>query len=952
MAKSKQLLKNEKLAVAEDFFELKKLGLSYVQKLSGEEWTDYNAHDPGVTILEQLCFGLTDIAFRTNFPIEDILATPPKGLINPRKNSFHSPSAVFSNHPVTLVDFRKLIIDSFEEIQNAWLIPLQEEYKAESLNGLYKLEIMPSLAFSKELEQNPGREEGFLKSLREYLEGIRNLGEYFEELVLLKPEPFVLSAEIEIKEELEPNKVMAEILFELEKYLYQTVAYSSFEELMVEGLSLKEIFSGPRLQGGFIKSKELKPRARGLLEENFQSIFSKIDGVKKTWNLELKLANGEDPQQVGEGKYFNLITKITNPDAIYHTLKIRINENPQLISQSMVDEYLLELWSKNFRQYQHDLYKDSFLDSKLKGRFRNLGNYTSISHHFPRIYGIGKEGLSSQDPEERKAKANQLKGYLLLMEQLMGNYLSQLSNFSDLIDPKSGVDGPTYFSQKINSVVGLSELLDTSGVPNEMTGTNESSNHFSGEKIKQKYDRKNRILDHFLGRFGEDLSEVPFKVARQVNLIFSEQRFQESLINAKASLLEKIDRFNYYRGIGQRFSGKKASETYGIEKLISLKAGISKIQESLLGEIDKHHPSSYDEQLSTSKTHLDKDKLTNTYRPLNPHEWERINEPSNSERLSFGKIPVKNLFANPLQSDSYMISQKKSLLRNWEILFQKTSTNWVRIWEGKKLDEGFRRIGATIQHIRMMNLDSEGLFLVDHILLKEMLKGSEYGFYLTNGKGEVTFTSNWNQALIGRTELLTEFFQAAISISNYHVDGIQVTLKSEQGKGLATAILVGSLPKNQLVENLWEETRRLVYLMNGDVELQGVLALKEVEKIRLTGTLSKEGRVQQNKLVLARRLPSKDIIGESFFNLRASLILPDWPARFQENHFRYFVETLAKNRIPAHLNLSVYWKNLDEIKEFQKRFFAWKEALIQKSEKLYSTSLSLYRLLHKWEEER
>jgi hypothetical protein len=30
-------------------------------------WSDYNVHDPGITLLELLCYGITDIAHRTTF---------------------------------------------------------------------------------------------------------------------------------------------------------------------------------------------------------------------------------------------------------------------------------------------------------------------------------------------------------------------------------------------------------------------------------------------------------------------------------------------------------------------------------------------------------------------------------------------------------------------------------------------------------------------------------------------------------------------------------------------------------------------------------------------------------------------------------------------------------------------------------------------------------------------
>ena len=41
-----------------DYEQLRREAIAHVQALSGNTWTDYNLHDPGVTILEQLCMPL------------------------------------------------------------------------------------------------------------------------------------------------------------------------------------------------------------------------------------------------------------------------------------------------------------------------------------------------------------------------------------------------------------------------------------------------------------------------------------------------------------------------------------------------------------------------------------------------------------------------------------------------------------------------------------------------------------------------------------------------------------------------------------------------------------------------------------------------------------------------------------------------------------------------------
>ena len=64
-----------------DYAFLRETGIKYIQKVAGDSWTDHNAHDPGITILEALCYAITELGYRANHPIEDLLANDGKPLI-------------------------------------------------------------------------------------------------------------------------------------------------------------------------------------------------------------------------------------------------------------------------------------------------------------------------------------------------------------------------------------------------------------------------------------------------------------------------------------------------------------------------------------------------------------------------------------------------------------------------------------------------------------------------------------------------------------------------------------------------------------------------------------------------------------------------------------------------------------------------------------------------------
>ena len=57
-----------------DFEFLRSEGIAAIEAMASTTWTDYNHHDPGITILEQLCYALTDYSYRADYPLPDLLS--------------------------------------------------------------------------------------------------------------------------------------------------------------------------------------------------------------------------------------------------------------------------------------------------------------------------------------------------------------------------------------------------------------------------------------------------------------------------------------------------------------------------------------------------------------------------------------------------------------------------------------------------------------------------------------------------------------------------------------------------------------------------------------------------------------------------------------------------------------------------------------------------------------
>src|SRR5207253_1994323 len=112
---------NAALPPDQNFRLLKQQGLDYVQQHCDNEWTNLNPSDPGITILDQVCYALTELGYCNSFPIEDILASH-DGAIEMR-NRFYKPGEILTTAPVTINDYRRYLIDGVDGVTNAVILP-------------------------------------------------------------------------------------------------------------------------------------------------------------------------------------------------------------------------------------------------------------------------------------------------------------------------------------------------------------------------------------------------------------------------------------------------------------------------------------------------------------------------------------------------------------------------------------------------------------------------------------------------------------------------------------------------------------------------------------------------------------------------------------------------------------------------------------------------------------
>lgn len=163
---SKVIPKTRPTAISADFDRLRAEGIRHLEHLATELWTDYNAHDPGITLLELLCYAITDLGYRTNMlPLPDLLAREQVG-----SKVWCEAADVLPTSPVTAMDYRKLLID-LPGVKNSWLYKASAESPLAS-KGLFFPRLMEWNEELKIYQFSAEKLRVFVNSYRDEITGL------------------------------------------------------------------------------------------------------------------------------------------------------------------------------------------------------------------------------------------------------------------------------------------------------------------------------------------------------------------------------------------------------------------------------------------------------------------------------------------------------------------------------------------------------------------------------------------------------------------------------------------------------------------------------------------------------------------------------------------------------------------------------------------------------------
>ncbi|MDC9591112.1 hypothetical protein PSI23_17920 [Xenorhabdus sp. XENO-10] len=444
-----------------------------VEQQAGKLWSDTAEHDPGITFLEGLSYGVSDLAYRHTLPLTDLLTPAPheqeqQDGIFPAEFGPHN---TLTCGPITTDDYRKALLDLhssdwagtkseseqdkgdflFRNVQlvrepetqryTYWYDATKREYsfveskeaKKFTLRGNYWLYLEPTRRTQKNLTTAD-------QQLKDFLTKNRNIGESVSQIIWSEPVDFPLLLDIELDDDVKVQDVpgiFAAVYTTAEQYLMPEALRFSTVELQDAGMRNDEIFDGPQLEHGWIPELPTVRDYTKRIPLNLSRLVNKLLEIKGIQNVNrLQLDDNFDKTliernkkdawswSIKEGYYPRLWGKYPLHQLAQHDGPLRVVAKGGI--SVTVDE----------NQIRGSLPNPPLIQNKpvvlAYGRHRDVGRYSPVSDTLPACYEL-QHDLSALSDSKHAQRLSSLHQFLLPFEQLLACGCQQIAMLPQLL---------------------------------------------------------------------------------------------------------------------------------------------------------------------------------------------------------------------------------------------------------------------------------------------------------------------------------------------------------------------------------------------------------------------------------------------------------------------------------------------------------------------------------------
>lgn len=703
-----------------DFDALRRAGIAVLQDLCGTIWTDFNTHDPGVTILEQLCYGLTELAYRSGFAAEDYLAEA-DGSIDLARHALCPPEEIFPSEAVTENDFCRVLYDQIPELEDVWMENASNagaEQNGNATGGLVTLflKLGDIVAGDGSSAEQTALEERVKQQAAALFARHRSLCQDIAEIKIVNTACFYLTGDIEIHSLRDPAAIYADIFFQCVHQVISGFKSQRYDDVLTEGASLEQLFTGPYTQHGYIAETRGADMRDAIPVVRLIGLIRGIEGVRQVHQLGLCDADGVPvtPKALDGNIVPRLAFPQTDAQKAFLRLHFTYNGKPRTALDpaeaalqmekaiALVDNARIELKKMQFES-NAGRHRSQTLENIVippRGVPRRFGEYYSIQHQFPAIYGINRYGMQSGAAPHERARVKQLKSYLFLFEQLMANYLKNIENIPQLFSVDAGLN-QSYFSQRI----------DDDALPNieALYAFNAKGTDTALRQISARYDpfgeRRSRVLDTLLAMYGEEFVQQSL---RKFNYYYH-RHSHEWLIENKLAFLTHIASLSRQRAAAFHAADPawNTDNVSGAQRKIGIMLGLHK------------YPGcrSFCDLLRNRGLKLVPDaSVDGSALPQLHAALQGAAGNSASRGQSELQAVPESLFRKGFDAESYVVEAQGA--DNVVVFQARLQQQKWRLGSHARGEDAMRQIQEMRTVIRALNIACEGFHLVEHLLLR------------------------------------------------------------------------------------------------------------------------------------------------------------------------------------------------------------------------------------------
>jgi hypothetical protein len=825
-----------------DLHLLKEQGLRKIQELSGKQWTDFNFHDPGVTILEVLCYALTDLAYRADFEISDLLNTEGREKI---KDALFPPEEILTTNALSTLDFKRLILD-MKGVKNCTIAPYLHE---RTIPGVFDIQI----EIHPDYEDEEFR-EGIKKKIVQLVETNRPLGIDFSEPVFMEHEPIGILLDLELTNDIDPKKIFSEFVQCVQNYFSPEIKFRSLQELWEKGIPVEKIFDGPVLKNGFLLEEEILQHSvrQQIFVSDLMSLIMAIPGV--SFVHELKIIGKQNQP-------FNWIYNVPGnktPKLDPRTTTFICRYKNTIVYKSEPSSIELRFSPHLNRTSSH---RQNTLDVP-KGVSRNLKKYHSVQNDFPETYGIGAKGPAAGASDEKLGAIKQLKGYLMIYDQIMGNFLAQLDHVKYLFSTED-IDH-TYAVQFLEELPGI-ELLYTKFVENYLV-----THHDFDDKIKLK-----AAWVRFLDTTKEKIT-WQIRNARETR--------EEFLRRRNTALNHMLARFGV--------------ETYKIELLTDLHpADAIKYKLELLRHFpklsaEKHSTGPSSVKSGISGIHCWIGKNLNLAGLSKRQLTDVINTKADPEHPGFSFKIHSLKGGDPLKIVLKQVSDMELLVENGDeisVLDAENKPVSTITLSGVHTENKKEFVSG---QLRRIDRESENFRIIDHITLKPTDDMPCFGFNVMTDNMPF-FISERRYTLTAANDFADEFTELCKKKENFAI-----------------------------IETAMKEYRIKFNCSHGDLLTRMYYSTREAAEEKLDYFLySTKDRIPD--YLFFTKYEDHYINLSNPFSYIVTVLLPTWPSKFQKEGFRKYMEEYLYEELPSHLAVNMKWLDFEAMRILEQHLEAY-----------------------------